>query len=303
MAFLTLKEDKKKARTKLMALVIGVVMLYVGWQMLVMDLATTAAFWDALGLQKVIPNTGFHPFGFSTEGWIISIFLSGFQIFASYKIAHATSQSAQWRTWVILRLLSAIVDTYTDISYRSYSFASLDKSVASFVISVIAFNIGSEWAITAGFGLVADNFAAAFPFLAELWNVLKDAFKFMKSILATAPSGNEKPKSGGGGDGGGFKQGPERASFSDIKRPPTHRPNDAKFTPTGNGGVNPKELAEKKIRGQMGDDEFFASLKGLPPALRRAVMAELPPVERDRLEDKMRKEMTQMNSPFGGGMS
>ena len=282
MAFVTFREDKKKARSKFLALLIGLAILFVGWNLLVMDVATTGSFWDSLKLQPVIPPTIFHAYGVSTEGWIIAIFLSGFQIFASYKIAQFQPRSKDWKFWVVLRFASAVVDTFTDINYRSYQFQSIDKSISSFVISVLAFNIGSEWAVTAGFGLVSDNFASAFPFLAELLKVMQEMWKFAKEILS-ASSKEEKPK-GDGGEHHSPRPEPRYSTMPDPK--PT-------FSPSSYGGnaYQAKELGKKKATGRMSDDDFIAGVKKLPIQLRRVAVEELPADDRKRIEAKIMEDI------------
>ena len=200
MAFMTFMEDKKKARAKFIVLAIGILFLVVGSIFFLLDIATTGRFYDNLGIQQVLPRDGFNIYGGSAEGSLVGLALSGFQLYAGFRMAAAMLQKnrKEFNMWLVIRILTAIIDTYTDVDFRSFGLASLRLFVSSFVVSVFIYNVFSEWALTAGFGMIADNWAFIFPFLAELWRTMGSAKDFIDKVTKPAEEKEHKPDGGGG---------------------------------------------------------------------------------------------------------
>ena len=172
--FFSEEKRSKNSYVGFIRFVIGFAMLFIGVMYFRADVTTSAKFFDSIGMQPVMNYETFYEFiqffightTLSPESWAFGIGLSVLQLYFGYMIVVTVAggndiksklQAYLINPYVWLRVFTAIVDTYTDIDFRSYGMSSTSLVFKTLLISLFVYNLGSEYALTAGFRETVSN--------------------------------------------------------------------------------------------------------------------------------------------------
>jgi len=188
--------------------VIGLLMLVIGVMYFRGDVTTSAKYYDSVGMQPVMNYETFYQMvqwligrtTLSPESWAFGIGLSVLQIYFGYMMAVTinlrSGKSVKDKIltyfsnpYTILRLLTAVVDTYTDVDFRSYGLMETRLIIKTLVVSIFVYNLGSEYAITAGFRESIENVETFVRTIAKLLTtaiiVVRDFVTDLRSGIVT----------------------------------------------------------------------------------------------------------------------
>lgn len=256
-----LSDDMKSAINRAVIFVIACAFFYIGIRFTYSDIATSARWYDALGLQKVFDSTiPMSTIQASTDAILFGVALFLLQVYAEYRMVGEKGRNR--KIWLAVRLIAGIFDTYTDSDFRSYSFSNPYLVFKSLLVSVFVYNVFSEMAL----GISLREFMkhwSAFIY------VLKEIAGELRNVLGKSAPKSDKPK--------------------EPPAPSYQRSSYTASSPIGgdNKYQRAHDLGDKLRAGKIGDDEFLAIMKTMGKDIFTAVMKKQPDYIQRRIAAKM----------------
>lgn len=182
--------DVKDTKNKIVIFLVGIGLMIAGLNFIQLDIKTSALFYDSIGMQSLMKGSA--PIaGVSKEAWIAAATLSLFQVYISFRLVTAGGKKMNFwgrevnstRFWTVLLFFVALFDTLTDVDYRSFGMKDLKLTIKVFLVSLLVYNFGSEWALGTGFREVVQGVTDGFNALRK-----HTSSKFVPN----APKGGEK---------------------------------------------------------------------------------------------------------------